>query len=437
MNVLDLHIDWFSKVIETSIQLYFNQECPVTSVEDVVLPAEDWIDDYIPGTAVSIEDRILIMLAIMPHIRPQLLDTFFIQNKNFDRPFTEFGGWKGNTHGGFLPTGETAAFIIAGTDLDKRFNLIKLFDEDYFLAKKNILKIEKTNSEEPFLSGVLRVLPEFLTWLTLKQKHLLDYSIDFPAKRIVTLLNWDDLVLPYNTLDELEDINTWIQHSSIITNDDHLCRFIKPGYRALFFGPPGTGKTLTASLLGKKNEMDVYRIDLSMLISKYIGETEKNLANVFDQAENKNWILFFDEADALFGKRTQTNTSNDRHANQEIAYLLQRIEDYPGTIILATNLKSNIDDAFLRRFQASVYFPMPEANQRLELWKKMIPPNWMINTAVDLSPISKKYELSGGAITNIIRFCALRLIKNNKKEIDHELLIEGIQKELRKEGKTL
>ena len=118
--------------------------------------------------------------------------------------------------------------------------------------------------------------------------------------------------------------------------------FLKAGYRTLFYGPPGTGKTLCATLIGKKNGMDVYRIDLSMIVSKYIGETEKNLANVFDQAENRNWILFFDEADALFGKRTSTNTSNDRHSNQEIAYLLQRIEDFPGTVVLATNLKSKL-----------------------------------------------------------------------------------------------
>ena len=437
MNALEAHIEWFSTIIETAIQLYFKQECPVSSIAEIPLPDDDWMDGYLPGIEIPLEDRVVILLAIMPHIRPQLLDTFFIQNKNFDRPFTEFGGWRGNTHGGFLPTGETAAFIVAGTDLQKRFDLLKLFDDEYYLAKKNVLKIVKTTNEEPFLSGVLKVMPEFLTWFTTGQKHRPDYSIDFPAKRITTLLNWDDLVLPYNTVDELEDINTWIQNSEKIINDSHLCRFIKPGYRALFYGPPGTGKTLTASLLGKKNEMDVYRIDLSMLVSKYIGETEKNLANVFDQAENKNWILFFDEADALFGKRTQTNTSNDRHANQEVAYLLQRIEDYPGTVILATNMKSNVDDAFLRRFQASVYFPMPEAAQRLELWEHMVPAEWLQNTGVDLSAIAKKYELSGGAITNIVRFCALRLIKTNKKQIEYELLIKGIQKELRKEGKTL
>jgi adenylate kinase family enzyme len=437
VNTLELYIDWFSKIIETAIQLYFEQECPVSSIEEVELPEHDWLQEFIPDIEISFEERIVIMLTLIPHIRPQLLDTFFIQNKNFDRPYTEFGGIKGHMHGGFLPTGETAIFLISGINIAKRFDLLKLFQEDHYFARKNILRIVKSEHDEPFLSGALQISTEFLTLVTTGHKHRPDYSIDFPAKRITTQLNWEDLVLPYATLEELEDVNAWLQQSDKIMSDGHLNRFIKPGYRALFFGPPGTGKTLTASLLGKRNEMDVYRIDLSMLVSKYIGETEKNLAHVFNQAENKNWILFFDEADALFGKRTQTNTSNDRHANQEVAYLLQRIEDFPGTVLLATNLKSNIDDAFARRFQASIYFPMPEANQRQELWLKMSPLSWHLNTAIDLSSIAHKYELSGGAITNIIRFCALRLIRINKKEIEYELLIEGIQKELRKEGKTL
>ncbi len=117
------------------------------------------------------------------------------------------------------------------------------------------------------------------------------------------------------------------------------------------------GKSLTASLLGKSANMDVYRIDLSKVVSKYIGETEKNLSNIFDMAENKDWILFFDEADALFGKRTSASDSKDRYANQEVADLLQRIEDFPGIVILATNLKSNLDEAFARRFQSMIYFP--------------------------------------------------------------------------------
>lgn len=137
----------------------------------------------------------------------------------------------------------------------------------------------------------------------------------------------------------------------------------------MFSGPPGTGKTLTAALLGKSTGRDVYRVDLSMVVSKYIGETEKNLSRVFDAASYKEWILFFDEGDALFGKRTEASSSNDRHANQLTGYLLQKIEDFPGTVIVATNLKSNMDEAFTRRFQNMVHFTIPGPEERLQLWK--------------------------------------------------------------------
>ena len=256
-----------------------------------------------------------------------------------------------------------------------------------------------------------------------------DYNIGFPAKLITTPLEWEDMILDYNTSEALEEINTWIGHQHAIMEDWGLKRILKPGYRALFYGPPGTGKTLAATLLGKKNGMDVYRVDLSMIVSKYIGETEKNLAKVFDLAENRNWILFFDEADALFGKRTSTNTSNDRHANQEVAYLLQRIEDFPGTVILATNLKSNIDEAFSRRFQSAVYFPMPDEGLRAELWQKMLPEKWLGKQREELLSVAAKTELSGGSITNVVRRCALYLMATGKKILDRQILEEALQKE--------
>ena len=202
----------------------------------------------------------------------------------------------------------------------------------------------------------------------------------------------------------------------------------------LLVGPPGTGKTLAATLLGKRNQMDVYRVDLSMIVSKYIGETEKNLARVFDLAENRNWILFFDEADALFGKRTSTQTSNDRHANQEVAYLLQRIEDFPGTVILATNLRSNIDEAFSRRFQSTIYFPMPDEYIRKALWDKMLPVVWTPRNREELINKIATYSFSGGAMTNIIRRCALQLVASHTQVIDESMLLAAVRQEQAKEG---
>ncbi len=426
---MEQQTEWFNQVLTTSIQLYFQQECEYSSLEEVVPPTDRWLEKKTGVQQITFQERTVVMLALMPHVCPQVLDIFFVQNKNFDRQYTEFGGWKGLSHGGFLPTGETASFIIAGEDVEKRKSVVSMFQKDHWFYGRNILRLEGANEGEPFLSGQLRVSEEFLSRVMLEKEYKPDYNIGFPAKRITTALEWEDMVVDYQVAFELDEICTWIESGKIIMDDWGLSRFLKAGYRSLFYGPPGTGKTLAATLLGKKNGMDVYRVDLSMIVSKYIGETEKNLARVFDLAENRNWILFFDEADALFGKRTSTNTSNDRHANQEVAYLLQRIEDFPGIIILATNLRSNIDEAFSRRFQSVIYFPMPTEELRAELWRKMLPSDWLDNDAEEVINMAARTELSGGSIANVVRRCALYIIRSGTRQLDRTILKEALEKE--------
>lgn len=423
------HVEWFSQVLTAAIQLYFRQECRLESIEEVQPPRDGWLEQVTGQPDIRFEERVVVMLALMPHVRPQALDIFFVQNRDFDRQYTEFGGWKGLSHGGFLPTGETASFIIAGDDTERRGDVLRLFGREHWFYRKDILRLEGAGEDEPLLSGQLRVSDGFLSRVLLGEEYKPDYSTGFPAKRVTTELEWKDLVLDYRVSAELEEINTWIASHKTVMEDWGLSRYLKAGYRALFYGPPGTGKTLAATLLGKKNKMDVYRVDLSMIVSKYIGETEKNLARVFDMAENRNWILFFDEADALFGKRTSTNTSNDRHANQEVAYLLQRIEDFPGTVILATNLRSNIDEAFSRRFQSVVYFPMPGEELRRELWRNMLPKKWLGRNADGLVALAAETELSGGSITNVVRRCALQLVMSGRKTLDERTLKDALEKE--------
>lgn len=422
------YIEWFNQVLTVAIQLYFHQESEYKQLKDVYPPRNGWMEAVTGQTDTNFEERIVIMLALMPHICPQILDIFFVQNKNFNRQYTEFGGWKGLSHGGFLPTGETASFILAGEDVEKRKEVIHMFSKSHWFYGKNILRLEGAGEGEPLLSSQLRVSEEFLSRVQLDVEYKPDYTTGFPAKRITTELNWEDMVLDYQVTTELEEINTWISSGKTIMEDWGLSRILKAGYRSLFYGPPGTGKTLAATLLGKKNNMDVYRIDLSMIVSKYIGETEKNLAKVFDLAENRNWILFFDEADALFGKRTSTNTSNDRHANQEVAYLLQRIEDFPGMVILATNLRSNIDEAFSRRFQSVIYFPMPTEELRAEIWRKMLK-GWPEDVDEDLITMAAKTELSGGSIANVVRRCALATVNQKNQSLDKLILKNALQKE--------
>jgi hypothetical protein len=319
----------------------------------------------------SDEERLVLVLALAPHVRPQLLDSFLIRNADLDLPFSEFGGHSG--HRGFWPTAETACFLLAGDRVIERIAMHRLFDAGARLRVLGLLQWDERPADGAALRAQLgqplQLGREALALLATGRPYQPSYGGDFPARRFGTPLDWDDLVLAPHLRDEVEEIRAWIEHRDTLLHGWGLERRLKPGFRSLFHGPPGTGKSLTAALLGKTTGMTVYRIDLSMVVSKYIGETEKNLARVFEQAERQDWILFFDEADALFGKRSGGSSANDRFANQEVAYLLQQVEDFSGVAILASNLKGNIDDAFARRFQSMLYFPMPGRDERLRLWR--------------------------------------------------------------------
>ncbi|MFJ3047910.1 ATP-binding protein [Herbaspirillum chlorophenolicum] len=438
---LEREIAWFSEVLATRFHGYFMHEGGPHEIERHQPP--DVSDDpsmfagAVREYGMNFDERMVLILTLLPHIRPQALDLLFTANKNTERSYTEFGGWKGKNHAGLLPTCETAAFILAGDDLARRFEVLKLFDADHFFIRQSILKLEQRPDGEPFLSASLNVENDFLDRCTSGLQHKPDYSAGFPAKRITTQLDWSDLVLAPEVLEEIEHIKIWLKGGAAVMQRWHLDKSVKPGYRSLFYGPPGTGKTLTATLLGKAADVDVYRIDLSKIVSKYIGETEKNMANVFDQAQNKNWILFFDEADALFGKRTDGSSSNDRHANQEIAYLLQRIEDFPGVVILASNLKSNIDDAFARRFQSAIYFPIPDGLQRLRLWQNIFPQRRHLADDVNLENLAEENTLSGGALLNVVRYAAMRAERQGRDKVSKDDLLRGVKKEFIKEGRTI
>ena len=181
--MISIHIDWFNQILTTAIQLYFQQECEYSMLEEIGVPNDDWIENIINHRNISMNERIVIMLALMPHVSPQLLDIFFVQNKNFDRQYTEFGGWKGLSHGGFLPTGETASFIIAGDDMKKKKNVIQMFQRDHWFYTENILRLDGAGDGEPFLSGQLRVSEELLSKVLLARNSKPDYNFGFPAKR--------------------------------------------------------------------------------------------------------------------------------------------------------------------------------------------------------------------------------------------------------------
>lgn len=399
-------------------------------------PIDDIKTDFIStetGIPLSKKEELICFIALLPFLVPGYFDKVVSQMFPEGVELPELGGVKGANHRGFIPTGETALFLLAGTNLHERMKAIHLFKADGALIKNNILQIEQHHNGEPLLSGKLIINPEILDKLFFDTPNRLKVSSEFPAKYISTQLNWDKLVIDKIARSEIETIRNWIAHHDAMVNTWNLKNTFKAGYKALFYGPPGTGKTFTATLLGKQFNKDVYRIDLSQVVSKYIGETEKNLEKVFQKAENKDWILFFDEADALFGKRTSIASSHDRYANQETAYLLQRIEDFNGLVILASNDKSNIDTAFLRRFNAIVHFPVPDAGERHHLWEIYLPSEHTL-TKEELISTANKYDVTGSTILNAIHNSAINAFAG-KRLISYNDIIESLKRELRKEDR--
>ncbi|HEY4150650.1 MAG TPA: ATP-binding protein [Chitinophagaceae bacterium] len=426
-----------SPAIITSVQV----EKPVSA--DTVITAPDLSNDhsvyaeFVNYYKLGADERLLLIMALVPHVQPHLLDVFFSVNRALGRGYTEFGGIKANRHSGFIPTIETVLFLLAGNDLVQRFRLHALFAPDHIFQAHNVIYIDQSPGSEPWTAGAIGVSEEYVDFFTTGNFRKPQFSMEFPAKRLSTKMDWTDLVVDEFTAQQLDELRIWLQHGQTLYDDWGMGKKLKPGYKALFHGPPGTGKTLTAALLGKLYQLDVYRVDLSMVISKYIGETEKNLEKVFKKAENKNWILFFDEADALFGKRTSISDSHDKYANQEIAYLLQRLEEYPGLVILASNMRNNVDEAFTRRLQSIIHFQKPQSKERLRIWSNAFSTECQPPVRDELERIAQQYELSGGSIMNVVQFASLRTLSRNEKKITVDDLVQGIKKEFKKEGKTL
>ena len=430
---------WLADVLDARLTSYFRPDLeprdPLSIPPPDLQASSSPFARFVRDAALPPAARLVVLLALAPHVRPQLLDVFYTRNDAVSRGFSEFGGIAPAQHGGFLPTGQTAVFLLAGDSLAERFRAMRLFDGDHLLSQQNVVRLAAPGAGEPALSGLLTMSPEFVQRLTVGAETRPAFGAEFPARRVDTGLSWNDLVLPQSAIDELDEVRRWIAFGPALLGEWEMNDRLRPGYTSLFYGPPGCGKTLGASLLGKLCGCDVYKVDLSLVASRYVGECEKALARVFDTAEHRRWLLFFDEADALFGKRTRVDEAHDRYANQEVSYLLQRIEDFDGVVVLASNLKHNIDDAFLRRFQSIVHFPMPKPAERLRMWQQAFPRKARLDDDVDLRRLADAYELSGGTIMNGARYASLMALSRGDELILSDDLDEGIRRECLKEGR--
>jgi SpoVK/Ycf46/Vps4 family AAA+-type ATPase len=258
------------------------------------------------------------------------------------------------------------------------------------------------------------------------------------AQKINPRYRWDDIVLPAGRMDQLREICNTLRYRSRVYEDWGFGGKLAmgKGLNVLFSGPSGTGKTMAAEILASDLGLDLYKIDLSSVISKYIGETEKNLARIFDEGRASNAVLFFDEADAVFGKRTEVKDAHDRYANIEVSYLLQRMEEYEGMVILASNLKKNMDDAFVRRLHFTVEFPFPAEPDRRRIWDGLWPAALPRAADLDLDFMARRFELPGGNIRNIALASAF-LAAADGGVVTMTHLIRATQREYQKMGKVM
>ncbi|MEH2327120.1 MAG: AAA family ATPase [Nostoc sp.] len=258
------------------------------------------------------------------------------------------------------------------------------------------------------------------------------------ARKITPRYKWSDIILPDEQKNTIQELCNYVKYRSLVYDEWGFEKKLSlgKGLNILFAGPPGTGKTMAAEVVAGELELDLYKIDLSAVVSKYIGETEKHLSRIFQEAETSNAILFFDEADALFGKRTEVSDAHDRYANLEVSYLLQRMEEYNGVVILATNFRKNMDEAFVRRLHFTLDFPLPDEKHRRHIWQNLWPDAIPRSAELDLDFMARRFEIAGGNIRNIVLAAAF-LAADDGGVVQMCHLVRATRREYQKMGKVL
>jgi hypothetical protein len=392
---------------------------------------------YLPLAETAQLDEPLHRLALGLALWPHLDANPFIFEQADEQSYRKMGLRRAGENGRWLPTCETFLYVAAGTSTGARITAMRCLLPENALMRNGILQTGDTQPGDTEWSALLQVTADSADRILFGENRIPAFSSHFPAKRYTTSLDWSDMIFSSGTALLIEEVKQWLTHYKTVLADDAFGKRLGTGYKVLLFGPPGNGKSVTAALLGQFAGKEVLRIDLSMVVSKYIGETEKNLKSIFDRAERTGAILFFDEADSLFGKRTGVKDAHDRYANQEVNYLLQRLEAFSGIVFLATNFKNNLDEAFTRRFQTIVCFPMPEKNERLRMWhiifKNLLDPSQFSR----LDELAAKYPVSYAQVANVGAWCLLMITATGKPFADFSLIRTGLGRELAKEGLSL
>lgn len=345
-----------------------------------------------------------------------------------------------NAHEGMhMPTVRTAAKILAG-DNELALAEYLVYYELYspLIREKIVTLTPPTASHKNIPSMLISLDPAYEAHLSRGVEFRLDNVEDFHAKKLETNKKISDLILNDKTQVALMGLVDYLKVGEKTYKNASFAKRINKGFVTMFHGYPGTGKTYTATVIGNELDTPVYYVDTAGLISKYVGETSKNLKNIFDRLQGKNCILFFDEADAVFGKRTIVQDSKDRFGNQEISYLLQAIEKFDGVVILSSNFPDNIDMAFRRRIHLMVNFEPPEEEKRLKLWKHYFPEEgYQCEPANLLEKLAERYSLTGANIANLVKMACTEAVANGNNIVNEEIMDRHISSEYYKDGRNI
>lgn len=429
---IDEELTWLEDCMRQRIQQFKDKKTIVNFEEKrPALPKQSPYGDFIREHDLGTLERLALALSYGYTFRVRILNQVLDEMDNIitKQLILEAGIYQGVRFKSFIPTVNTLFFLLADEHYDSKIPVREILSSEHVFYAKNIFRFAAPPEDEPHLGDALFITDDWKDYLLDGRHTAPKFSSSFPARRITTKLNWEDLILREKTREGIQDIIDWmnLQHT---LKEEYTGRHKSVGYRALFFGPPGTGKTISAALIGKLTDTPVYRVDISMIVDKYIGETETHLSNLLDKAESKGWILFFDEGDALFGKRVDNvQSSSDSHGNQVVSYLLQRIETYDGILLVATNHKINMDSAYMRRFDGQVQFQLQEAEERFLLWHKMLPHSCSYADDVDIVAIAANGVYSAAVIGNIVYYATIQAAKVQSKIITKAMLYKAINRE--------
>lgn len=421
-TTLILELDWVKRLIEHRTEDVSAPELDEPALAPIQLedgPYSDLIQQHHFG----LSERITLGLTLLSNLQPEVLDRFLEANPETGKPYREYGGFINRTTLQFQPTLRTAIFLLAGRDKVQFIRYQNELRKTNRLFAEQIVNLHAVGEFQQYLPDCLIQLdPAYIDYFLSGEVPRLDSGAHFPAALLETNKTLDDLILNESAKSQLEPALNYVKVQQQLYANENVSRKIKKGFVLLLCGPPGTGKTLTASILGNELNTPVYQVDSSLVVSKYIGETEKNLESVFNRLQGKNCILFFDEADSLFGKRTEVRDSKDRYANQGVSYLLQRLEKFDGLVILASNYEQNFDEAFKRRILTKIHIGRPAAAERLQLWNSSIPEGYTYESEELVNALSLSFDFTGANIAVVVKMSVEKAFSEKKTVLTASLM---------------